>query len=198
MEQVKVTVTINGSQVVLDAPYNPKLPAKAKAIGGRWNAAQKVWTFDARDETRVRELARAIYGTDGSTPTELVTVRVKLSASLQAEGEPISGADVWMFGRNLIHKMGRDIAPILGTGVIIVDGALQTFGGSAAHPAIAFKDGTLTIEVRDVPRELVEESEYIQIVTDAGNDAPQANPLAVVSDEALVAELTRRGYTVTR
>jgi DNA repair protein RadC len=35
-------------------------------LGGEWDAARRVWVFDAGDEARVRRLCQEIYGADGS------------------------------------------------------------------------------------------------------------------------------------
>lgn len=192
-----VTITRNDDRVTIDAPYHPEFPRKAKAIGGKWSPAQRVWAFDARDEGAVRNLATEIYGTDGSTPTELVTVRAVLTATYHAtNGHYVGGTDTWMFGRNILHKSGRDTTPRLGEGVVVVDGELAARGGSAKYPAITFETPTLTVEIRDVPRELVEEDEYVHIVS---ADAPEsANPLASINTDDLISELKRRGYTVSK
>jgi DNA repair protein RadC len=51
-------------RIALSSPYHPKFPAGARSLGGIWNAARRVWLFDAADADRVRSLCRQIYGTD--------------------------------------------------------------------------------------------------------------------------------------
>ena len=52
-------------RIALSSPYHPKFPVGARSLGGIWNAARRVWLFDAADADRVRSLCRQIYGTDG-------------------------------------------------------------------------------------------------------------------------------------
>ncbi len=52
-------------RIAVSSPYHPNFPARARALGGIWNAARRVWVFDAADHDRVRSLCREIYGTDG-------------------------------------------------------------------------------------------------------------------------------------
>ncbi len=53
-------------RIAVSSPYHPSFPARARSLGGIWNAARRVWVFDAADHDRVRLLCREIYGTDGS------------------------------------------------------------------------------------------------------------------------------------
>ena len=63
----EIVITTDGTRVVLTASCAAELPAKV--IGGRFRLSAKAWSFDARDEERVRDLTRSIYGTDGSKAT---------------------------------------------------------------------------------------------------------------------------------
>jgi DNA repair protein RadC len=52
-------------RIVVSAPYHPGFPLRARSLGGVWDAARRVWVFDAGDRDRVRSLCREIYGSDG-------------------------------------------------------------------------------------------------------------------------------------
>jgi DNA repair protein RadC len=52
-------------RIAVSSPYHPNFPARARTLGGIWNAARRVWVFDAADHDRVTSLCREIYGTDG-------------------------------------------------------------------------------------------------------------------------------------
>jgi DNA repair protein RadC len=52
-------------RVAVSSPYHPNFPARARSLGGIWDAARRVWVFDAGDHDRVRSLCREIYGADG-------------------------------------------------------------------------------------------------------------------------------------
>jgi len=52
-------------RIAVSSPYHPHFPARARSLGGVWDATLRVWLFDAADHDRVRSLCREIYGTDG-------------------------------------------------------------------------------------------------------------------------------------
>jgi hypothetical protein len=139
---VNVHVTVADNTVTLTAPYNPDLPARARALGGKFERATKAWRFDARDEGRVRELARDIYGTDGR-PAETVTVRVHL-VNWHRENT------IYLFGREIATRRTRDSPVQLGQGVVLIQGGFASRGGSGTYPELEPEPGTV-VEVRDVP-----------------------------------------------
>src|SRR6266853_3993887 len=51
-------------RIAVSSPYHPNFPARARSLGGIWDARRRVWVFDAGDHDRVRSLCREIYGTD--------------------------------------------------------------------------------------------------------------------------------------
>jgi DNA repair protein RadC len=53
-------------RLVVTSPYHPNFPARARGLGGEWDAARHVWVFDPADHDRVESLCREIYGTDGA------------------------------------------------------------------------------------------------------------------------------------
>src|SRR5712691_8516384 len=60
-----VSLVEQDGRIAVSSPYHPRFPARARSLGGTWDAAQRVWLFDAADHERVRSLCREIYGTDG-------------------------------------------------------------------------------------------------------------------------------------
>jgi hypothetical protein len=182
-------VTRNGTHVILTAPYHPNLPAAAKQIGGRFDGTSKEWTFDARDEERVRDLARSIYGSDGSEPVQLVTIRYTLDASDAREQV------LWVAGREVARRTARDAAVKLGKGVILIEGRFPSSGGSTKYPVLAGYNTAapgIVLEIRDVPATLVTLDEQTVIVDTA--PAPEApSPLASFTVGQLLAELVSRG-----
>jgi hypothetical protein len=52
-------------RIAVSSPYHPDFPARARSLGGVWDAARRVWVFDSADHDRVRSLCCEIYGTDG-------------------------------------------------------------------------------------------------------------------------------------
>lgn len=141
------------TRLALKTPYSPELPAKCRALGGKWNAETKTWYFDQRDADRVRSMCVEAFGVDPlaepDEAPELVTVRLNMDAF------NTRAAELWMFGREIVSQPSRDGATRLGRDVVIISGGFLG-GGSRANPAMNAKDGTI-LEVRDVPRSLAEE-----------------------------------------
>jgi len=61
-----VSIVEQGGRIVVCTPYHPNFPARARVLGGDWDALRHVWIFDAREDDRVRALCREIYGTDSA------------------------------------------------------------------------------------------------------------------------------------
>lgn len=143
-----VKITTSDGETRLQAPFNPDLPADAHNIGGDFDRPTKQWIFDARDEDRVRDLARRYFGTDGTTDAgDLVTVRVAL-ASCSAG---YSGQYAEFAGRRIAERRYRDAPVKYATNVVLVAGSLRSSGGSMKHPSIG-ADDDVYVEIRDLPR----------------------------------------------
>lgn len=140
-----ITITTQGRKIHVTTPYHPDFrDAARQQLGGDWSAGK--WVFDVRDEQRVRDLCKQIYGTDG-TPCPVVDARVRL-------GDHVWDQSMWMFGRRLLHRPSRDEPVKLGPGVVIVEGELAGSGGSVKNPRIGGQESEdVVIEVRDIPAE---------------------------------------------
>lgn len=151
-------IRINGDRVILDAAWHADLPPRAKAIDGKWNPGEKVWSFDMRDIDRVKELASDLWGWSEDEDEDLVDIKWEVSWSDMRE------AEVHEFGRMIMKRPGRDSPVRLGSGVILLEGKLPASGGSRANPAIG-ADDDIFVEVRDVPRALAERVDGVEILS---------------------------------
>ncbi|MGH7029914.1 MAG: RadC family protein [Stellaceae bacterium] len=61
-----LSIVEQDGRIAVSSPYHPNFPARARGLGGSWDAARRVWMFDAGDQERVKLLCREIYGTDGT------------------------------------------------------------------------------------------------------------------------------------
>lgn len=179
---INITRTSNG-RIRLTAPYHPDLPNRARMLGGKFAPSTKTWYFDARDEELVREMTRVLYGTDGEDAPPLVTIRVHLDKIRP------NGGSLWLAGREVAARLGRDLPVKLGEGVIVISGGFPSTGGSRAHPRLEPKSGTV-LEVRDVPETLARTemerwSEGIVIV----ESGPIDKEALLARKEALLREL---------
>ena len=140
-------ISIVGNAAIVTTPYHPSFAGYARQLGGRWLVDKRVWSFDARDVGRVRNLLLDMFGTDGN-PTELVTLRVVCDSSVWDK----CGGDLemWLAGRLVAKTLGRDATPRLGSGVVVVAGKGFASGGSRKNPEVQFHGGTI-FELRDVP-----------------------------------------------
>jgi len=175
-----VTVTTADGKVSIASPFHPDFPSRARSIGGKWNAAGKTWVFDARDETRARDLAREIFGTDGSPAdtADLVTVHLDISDTARER-------EFYFAGRKIAERPSRDENVRLGAGVILVSGGFWSRGGTAKYPAVEPKDGTV-VEIRDLPRAAVEaETEKYTIVEEAPAEVVEAAKLRAEREQLL-------------
>ncbi|MFD8340580.1 helix-turn-helix domain-containing protein [Streptomyces solisilvae] len=149
-----VTITTSMGKTVVRSPFHPDWPGPARELGGRWSRSEGTWTFDSRDEERVRGLAREVYGTDGTPcPEGTVTVRIPVS---DVGGESYQPATLYRLGRNIATRYGRDDRPYLHNGVILVSGGFLPSGGSRQYVRLAPEDDTF-VEVRDVLRSVAVE-----------------------------------------
>ncbi|MYV63273.1 hypothetical protein GTW37_32775 [Streptomyces sp. SID4931] len=144
--------TLDSGRVALVSPYNAELIEGARDLGGDWDGASRHWHFDGRDEVRVRELARTIFGTDGSAEQEgdTVTVRWAIEGLATAKGDN----ELTLGGRRIAVRRGRDERVRLARGVVIIAGGFPAAAGSMRYPALAPQDGTV-LEIRDFPRSAV-------------------------------------------
>ncbi|WP_239404624.1 helix-turn-helix domain-containing protein [Frankia sp. Cj3] len=145
MSDIQVTTT--PIETIADTPYDTGFVARAKEIGGRWDGGRQVWTFDPRDDRRVRDLVIGIWGTDGSEPEgDIVTVQIKA----ERHGSGRREAVVRFAGRVVATRRGRDCAVELASGVVVISGGFTRSGGSMRYPEIGATDAVL--EIRDLPR----------------------------------------------
>ena len=140
-------ITTSSSNVRVIAPYNPGFIAAAKRIGGKWQAP--AWSFDIRDEDRVRALCMEHYGEDGRTPVETRTVRVQFVGARRADCDAVR-----FCGREIGRARGRDSGATLGDGIVVLEGEVAS-GGSVKNWATVVRAGAVVL-IRDVPTPLVE------------------------------------------
>ena len=141
-----ISITRTGSTISVASPFHPAFVRRAKELGGKWDAAAKVWTFDARDEDDVRALCRQVYGTDGSDGAKMVDLRIQFK-----DGARAGQRAVYVCGREIARAWGRDSGAKLGEGVKLVGGKI-TSGGSMKHWVTIVEPGSIFV-LRDVPEE---------------------------------------------
>lgn len=136
------------NRVVVDSPYNTLFLEEAKRLGGRFRPNSKEWTFDVRDEERVKEMLLRVYGTDG-IKEDFCTLRIEWKAD-----ESVGKGPIIAHGRKIASAWGRDSGAKLGDGVILLSGSFHS-GGSMKNWETRVREGTVVL-VRDFPRKEAE------------------------------------------
>lgn len=88
------------------SPKCPRFASATRKLGGKWRDTDRCWAFPAGAAPHVQALCRDIYGEDGGSVPERVTVRVRISAAK-------AGDD--------LHEFGREVWPRPYAGVAIVE-----------------------------------------------------------------------------
>lgn len=155
MKGVTVSTLPTGRLAVV-TPFVPAWPAEAKKLGGRWSKADGAWTFDARDDGRVRRLLLTTFGTDGSgVPVDTCTVHVQVGALHNATGR--RSQTFALLGRELVRRQRQDSQPRLGHGVHVVSGGFLPGTHHGLQPDFG-PTNDLVLAVSHVPRALAEKA----------------------------------------
>jgi hypothetical protein len=150
----QISVVCEGEQLRVRSPYHPDFPPSARNLGGKWVHSDREWVFDLRLEEQIRALLTRIYGWDGTYPVLIADVRVILDQLPEKWREARS---LWLLGRELASRPGRDARVQLGPGVALEAGGFPPSGGSRKYPALKWKPGTV-LKVFDVPVGRIEAS----------------------------------------
>ena len=136
----------NGKKICVVSPYNALFIDGARKLGGKYNThiPENGWTFDPRDEERVRDLCMDVYGSDGEHE-DLCTLRVEFIAEDNSHTSPLT-----VHGRKIASAFGRDSGAKLGDGVILISGHFSS-SGSMKNWYTTARPGTIVL-VRDFPR----------------------------------------------
>ncbi|MDI9469028.1 MAG: hypothetical protein QM296_02360 [Bacillota bacterium] len=166
-----VRITVKDNRITTDTPYHAGYIKAAKALGGRWNAADRVWQFDAGVEDRVRAAMIEAYGTDGQQTTATVTIHVKLD---EVHDESDKSNEFVIGGRTLVRRRHRDCPVTVGDKCSIVEGSFPEYGGSMRYPSLNWEDGTI-MEAREVPESIAlrlieEQPDAITIIGETKTD----------------------------
>lgn len=146
-------VTRTEGQIIVESSYNPSLPKRAKMLGGRWVPEKRSWSFDLRDEPKVCELYRSLYGEwDNDNKPTADSVTVKITA--EREIIEITGG-VYFAGREIARATGKFSGAKLAPGIVMIGGKIAS-GGSGKYWETIIRSGAI-FEIKDVPISKVED-----------------------------------------
>lgn len=116
-EPIEVAV-VHEHRILVRCPYNTRFKVGAKVLGGQWQRHDRLWVFPGENERWVRMLCDDWFGTDGSSPPDLVDVHITFN-----EAQSQRGGEVTVFGRVVANvAYGRPAKIRLGEGVTFVLG----------------------------------------------------------------------------
>ena len=176
-----IKITKSGETLSVHSPYNTDFVAKARKIAGKWDGDHRAWTFDVRNEAKVRALLTEVYGTDGAAVADVVSVRIKL-----VDGADCAAGPITIAGRVIARAFGRDSGAKLGEGVVVEAGGFSS-GGSMKNWRTTSRAGTVIL-LHDFPRAAIAK------VQDEDGDVDTieiVEPAPTIDREALTAERER-------
>jgi hypothetical protein len=182
-----LTISRTTDQIRVASPYSPDLPARARAISGRWDAAARVWAFPLAAEPQVRDLYLDVYGQWDDAPLDLVTIHCT-----SIEGASTLTESLTLGGRVIARAQGRDSGARTAEGVVVLAGGF-TSGGSVKNWRTICRAGT-EFRVLGVPlpkaQALVEDPEWCDaVIIEAAAPTVDLNALRAERDR-LTARIT--------
>jgi hypothetical protein len=145
-----VTISRTATKISVRSPYNSLFVEGAKKLKGKFK--DKIWTFDIRDDERVINLCRDVYGSDGIT-SDTCTIRISMP-----NGMIQRYSDISIHGITLAKAREWPFRAKTADGVILLEGGFSSEGDSKRWETVAEK-GTVIL-LRDFPRHAAEK--YIQ------------------------------------
>ncbi|RAN79325.1 hypothetical protein B5P43_15560 [Bacillus sp. SRB_336] len=139
-----VEVFVEGEQVVLRAPYNPRLAPFVDDMSAKWDRDRGLYNFPVALAPHVVALAESFFGTSGKSPLSTFN----LDCALYADRREVEVA-----GRILVERVSVSRRPKLGPGILMVAGTwtmpTNVFAGS---PLIAANDAVLQMVLPQIVR----------------------------------------------
>jgi hypothetical protein len=149
-----LSITLEDQELLVQAPYHPAFPARARLLEGRWRG--DAWVFPRNREEDVRMLCLDIYADDGTGASTAELARVRIEVTVPCRGGPFEqvGTALYLGGREIAHafRVGSRARP--GRGVRFIRGAPYR-AGSDEFPITSIPHGAI-FEVSDVPRRAAE------------------------------------------
>lgn len=174
---MNISIKTAGGALECRSPYNAIFVERARNLGGKFRGG--AWYFDARDESRVREVCREVYGSDGLT-SDTITLRIEWTESRAETCGPLT-----VSGRTIATAFGRDSGAKLGDGVVVLAGGFDS-GGSVKNWQTKVSAGTIAL-VRDFPRSLADKlssNKYQSRIYSIEPESPPVDRAALESERA--------------
>ena len=185
---MSVQIEKYGDSLAVYFPFDEDAKNRIKNLGGKWNGVERCWKVPAALESEVREVLNDTFGTDGSQPVKMLTLRVTALNDVEIYTDPVTCC-----GKVLARAYGRDSGAKVGDDVALISGTI-TSGGSRKNWKSIVRNGAVFKLLNVYPGQ---KDDYdpdvfqVEIVDETIDDS--ANPLAAFSDDEILAEARRRG-----
>lgn len=179
-----IRIDHSDTTICVTSPYLLAFVERARALGGRWDAARRAWAFDEAGEDAVRHALTECYGTDGDGDTVALYL-------YYVEDDSVRRKPVSLGALTIARAFGRDSGARLGDGVAHLAGPKPISAGSVKNWGTRIPAGCLLV-VYGVPRAVAEraiERGGTVVVAEIGTDTE--------SREAVLGRLRVRAGLVT-
>lgn len=183
-----VNVKIEGNSIMVKSPYDKTFISEIKRLGGKWDAPY--WVVDIRQEERVKEILRDVYGEDGAVTSseDEDMVDLKLTGCAWDNAEAVN--EMRLGNRLIAARRMRDAAVYFGNEVTCIAGKFKASGGSSKYPLVAPEDpDALVFEVYNVSRNLynkVKDREGVSLLSDTNPSKTEKEKLLEEKAKLLV------------
>lgn len=154
-------------KLYITSPYNKSFIAQMRGLGGSWDADRKAWVIAESKKESVNAILKNIYGYS-SEATAIISVQYKGGDFENLNSDDYGCVKIGAFVA--ARRPSRD-ARVIFYNTFIVEGEMQSSGGSARWPKVECPDNLILQS--DIPQfiydSLPEDKKALLTIIDAGN-----------------------------
>ena len=147
-----INIAEHNGKLTVSTPYDKDYIAKARDLGGKWQSAEKVWSFNSELREDVEAALKEVFMWRPSVEAneQTVTLRITINKSMTGYKESIK------FGPYVLAQAyGRDTGAKPGQHVAKISGTIRS-GGSVKNWETRISAGT-TFKIVNVPKTIADE-----------------------------------------
>lgn len=172
---------VEGGCVKVESPYNKKWVTRARELGGKWR--EPYWVFSMENWDIVSETLMDIYGEDGTSTPDRITVDIQL------DKEEWYGRELTVGGITVARRWARDDRVSMCNEAVLVSGGFSSSGGSRANPVIGEPSANTVIRVK-IPKTKLDEitNDYKVTVHEAMNSCEEPSIDQIIAERDKLAK----------
>ena len=164
-----IKTNIENNRFEMQTPYNKDFISEIKTIGSaRWNPSKKCWTVAEEDKEDAKRILMDVYGEDGETTQEEVTIKIRFTDDVEESEGPVTYA-----GKVLARAFSRDSGAIVGDDVILESGEITSGGSRRYWDTVVKKDTIMTVKHVSkamIQKEIENETYGIEIIEESNSE----------------------------